>query len=475
MASISREKSFSALTITSLFISIFGILISQQGIENVSYGLVGVGFFIVSLVSYKFSVFAFFFLGFFRNFFKYKLFGIFALHPLNIISIALIIHFFRMGLLTKKGLLDTKFIVFFTLCLILNLIFVLRHSYEFQLPFYDSDNSLSTLSFLTAYIIFPIQYLFFLNKIFSNIKDENDLEKLKMIIVSLAIIAASYLCFIFFSQSSNYKLLMWSNPLIGHKNSYGPFYVMIFFYCFHLYRVEDKNKMFYLSGLISSLIIIAISLSRNAYFSLLIAFSILSLFRIIDIRNLFIGIFLGILLLFVLPEEVVIDRAFSSFNAVVNLNVEGFKETSSGHFTDESFNDIGVWISEHPLIGGSFKNYNRTESGWIDIFKNQGLIGLTVYLMLVMFLHRFFRSNMFSKDKFIKKYAFIGFQIMIVFYFVNISSLSLILTKLDTPILFLVASVYLAINWKKRQLQNFSKTSNYSEKNPKVNINLRHY
>ncbi|KAA3607034.1 MAG: hypothetical protein DWQ06_00510 [Calditrichaeota bacterium] len=446
-ASTSKNSVIFILPIIFLLLTFF---ILQEGIEKGAEIFLGFGILTIALLNYNVAVVIFFILGmFFRNILNINLLNISVLDPFNVISLVLFYHFISKGILFRKSLFKRSYTIILLFCFLGNLIFCFRYWIHLDFVFGSQVNS-----YLLSFIIVPIQTIFILSQIFKNVKEEKEIEFFNKIIIYLSIFCFFYLLEIYFS----FKVLpigsesdtIWVNKLLGHKNSYGTFFVIMFFMFLHFFNFEKENKKIHITALISCLGIVAISLSRNAYLAL-ICVSIFLVFKgIMANQKAFFALFIGGIALTIISGEAITERATSVINPIIGGNVEGLRDASSGHFSELAFDEIAYWLSENPLFGGFFDSQHYLESGWTELIQKQGLIGLMLYILFLWNLHRYLYPRIFSINIKIKKYAVIGYTTLLCIYIMNITDF-LIYTYSNTPLYFLLTYVYLALRWYENQ------------------------
>lgn len=451
-ASSNKNPIIFILPIVFLFLTFF---ILQEGIERGAELFMGIGILTIALLNYNVAVTLFFILGmFFRNIFNVNLLNVSVLDPFNVISLVLFYHFLSKGVLLKKSLYKRNYLIILTFCFIGNLVFCLRYWI-----YLDFQTGSQVNSYLVSFFIVPAQTIFILSQIFKNIKTEKEIENLNKILIYLCIFCFFYLLEIYF----NFKILpiggegdtIWVNKLLGHKNSYGTFFVIMFFMFLHIFNFENNNKKLHITVIVSCLGVVAISLSRNAYLALILV-SIYLVFRgIMANQRAFYALIVGGLALTVISGDVITERATSVINPIIGGNVEGFRDASSGHFSQEAFEEVGSWLTENPLFGGFFEAQHYLESGWTELIQKQGLIGLALYIIFLWNLHRYFYPRIYSKNPKIKKYAVIGYSTLLCIYIMNITDF-LIYTYSNTPLYFLLTYIYLALRWYENQQSKIS-------------------
>ncbi|MCC7429245.1 hypothetical protein IT568_00240 [bacterium] len=432
-----------------LIISLIGVEFQQQIHEDVK---VVIQLLILSYCAFSLNaaILSFFVLNFFfRNYFNDNLFGMSVFDPFSVISLMLLLFFFFRGILFRRGFIEHKLLLLLILCFLSNAVYTLR----FWI-FEDFMFTSNLATHLTNFLVFPISIIFFTNQIFKNTKEKEQLESLNYLLVGIVIFSFFFLLNTFLitdiSTVGSVENELWNNPLLGHKNTYGPFFVILFFSLLHLYNFEVKNKLFIQLGIFSCLAVIIMSISRNAYASLILVNGFLIWKGILINKKSFITLILGGIIVFLFAGGIITERTETIINPLLQGNIGEFQDSSSGHFTNSAFEQVGTWLVRNPFFGGFFNEYNNVESGWTELIRTQGLVGLSLYILLLFYFHSFFHLRIYSKDINIKKYSLIGYTTIICVYSLNTTDY-FIYTYSTTPLVFWLTFSYLAVLWCEKQ------------------------
>lgn len=209
------------------------------------------------------------------------------------------------------------------------------------------------------------------------------------------------------------KFYLWRNPFFGHKNDWGMMLVFIVHLAYLKSIQITRNKLFFRTVMISSLIAIAFSLSRQAYASVLVGFILIFIAQQ-KIKPFFYLSLLLVLLVLIQPTFL-----FDRIDALINVS-------SVNDFQDLSRKVGGLAIEQAkknftiaPQMFFTNWEYNWSEGFWNGLLHQQGIIGLLFHFLLYGYLisryYHFFRTNHNS----LQMFGLFGMVSCIIIFFSN--------------------------------------------------------
>jgi len=413
-----------------------------------------VAFFLV-LRDIKYGIACFIVVSIFPQVQSREMFGIVGLNAQNIIFIVVVVSYFLPRMLKKVepeeyGLPILKWII---LLFILQFISVLRiiseKGYLYEFYFQNNMNTFNSMFFK------PLEYYFVLYILYKSIKKERDIKFFLFIFYVGALIGT----FVLFWQYvilryDSYSEQMWRNLFAGHKNYFAITMAILCLLSISFFlNIKDRRiKLFTLAGAIFSFIVLAYSMSRNAWAGFLIG-----LFYIVykmRAKKVFVPVFLLLIIILFTPlSNIVTKRATKNIETGnIDLILAGRIET--------------VWtaqieaIKKNPIIGGGMVGL-LGHNGYLSVWNKIGIFGLIItiiifYKMFKMFLDAYKCS---SSQGFERAFSLAGLSCVFMVPFINIAGSLQLIKLLDLSsislIIFIYLSSYKLLNWKIRNMKEF--------------------
>jgi hypothetical protein len=283
-------------------------------------------------------------------------------------------------------------------------IIMIKSSYDFVHIFIMSD--FTSLNFFASYYdLFTIISFFFI--IYTKLSF-NALQKcfniliLFFLLMSVSVIIISLLHYqaLFLSFSGGFVAELWNSKLFNHKQVWGPVLVLAFF--ISLYKIQLKSGNSYIYTFLSIIIVIAlfISLSRIAYIALIVGTFYNS--ALVKNRRMLLILIIASFTLFLIQPYFLISRVEGLFNAIfVNRSFSEFQDSSSGHFSDNSIQQIIQNLRFIPRVLSLEYQSNISESFLNGILYQTGIIGVLIVLLLLYKINkRFIRLSKYTIKSF---------------------------------------------------------------------------
>jgi len=247
---------------------------------------------------------------------------------------------------------------------------------------------------------------------------------------------------------SNYhtKLLLWRNPLFGHKNYWGTVAAYFFVVSLFLFINSKISKYVTFPLIIVNLITVTISLSRRAYAYAFLGVLFIALLR----RNFkFIYIFVGLsVMIYLFQPDFVMNRITPLIKAQSFIELQ---RVSSGHLSESAlqFIERSFSIIPYGYTSSNFE-YNYTEAYIVSVLYSQGIIGAIFLLIVILLLvKRSYFLYVYGNDKVFHGLFVISTLLLLptifstsVYYFistkgiVNIFSFVLLFTYMFSELLY---------------------------------------
>jgi len=413
-----------------------------------------VAFFMV-LIDIKYGIACFIVVSVFPNVQSREMFGIIGLNAQNIIFIVVVVSYFLPRMLKKVkyeecGLPILKWII---LLFILQFISALRmineKGYLYEYYFLNNMNTFNMM------VLKPLEYYFVLYILYKSIKKEKDIKFFFYIFYFGVFIGLFFLFWQYVILGYDpYSQQMWDNPFAGHKNSFAVTMAILCLLSISFFlNIKDRGiKFFSLAGAIFSFIVLAYSLSRNAWAGFLIG-----LFYIaykMRVKKVFVPVFLLLIIILFTPLSNIVTK-----RATKNIETGNVDLIISGRIESRWEPQIEA-IKRNPIIGGGVVGL-LGHNGYLSVWNKTGIFGLIItiiifYKMFKMFLVAYKCS---SSQGFERAFSLAGLSCVFMVPFINIVGSLQLIRLLDlssiTLIIFIYLSSYKLLNWKIRNMKEF--------------------
>ena len=221
------------------------------------------------------------------------------------------------------------------------------------------------------------------------------------------------------------KFYLWRNPFFGHKNDWGMMLMFIVLLAYLQSQVNLKERLFYRIVIVVTIVAVAFSLSRQAYFSLLCGFILIFFFQQKFKPVLYLIILLAILS--IVQPTFLFDRIDSLMN-VNSLNEFQGLSRKVGTLAIDQFKSNLTFL---PQMFFTEWEYNWSEGFWNGLLHQQGIPGLLFHILLYAFLiSRYFYFFNFNYNP-LKALALFGIVSSIIIFVSNFNRRSTHLMHYD--------------------------------------------
>jgi len=252
---------------------------------------------------------------------------------------------------------------------------------------------------LLGYTADIVTVLFFFYYIFTRL-DENSIKKIFDIFLFIIILEGiSILLLIAYNPQYLYSSLghefrvttIERNPFFGTRNSWGLLFGLSFLITFLRFQMERIKKLDWLNILtmIVSIMVVTLSLSRRAYFLIVIGITFILLYQRKFKPFLITGSIIGILSM--LPLDFILLRLESILQA---KSFEDLRYASSGQLYFEATKQFlnNITVIPNALSGFTYTR-NFSESLWSGILYRQGVLGLFFQFFLLFKIFTRYKIN----------------------------------------------------------------------------------